>query len=141
MMKSKLALAAILSTATVTGSVLLASVNPAHALPCPFKSKSAANTTSLTSPTSGGSSGLVAKKTKFKKLAIAGAGIAAVGGLFTLGMAIKSRRDQKTEPVLADVGQAELFETSTFPIVVPQDALTSSASKEDASAQELTRIG
>ncbi|MBD0344987.1 MAG: hypothetical protein ICV63_09250 [Coleofasciculus sp. Co-bin14] len=140
-MKSKLALAAILSTATVTGTVLLASVSPAQAFPCAFKSKSAGNTTSLTSPTSEGSSGIVAKKTKFKKLAIAGAGIATLGGLFTLGMAIKSRRDQKIEPVLADVGQAESFETSTFPIVVPQDALTSSTSKEEASTQELTRIG
>lgn len=140
-MKSKLALAAILSTVTVTGSVLLASVSPVQAFPCPFKSKGAANTTSLTSPNSDSSSGFVAKEKQFKKLAIAGAGIATLGGLFTLGMAIKSRRGKKTEPILADVGQAESFETATFPIVVPQDALTSSTTKEDAPDRELTRIG
>ncbi len=142
MMKPKLSLAALLSTATLTGAVWLASASPAGAF-CPLSKFKGASESASGQPSS-----LVSQKLMFKKMAIAGAGIAAVGGLFALSMARKARRGKETEPVVAEVPQEEIEapfakcdREQHFAIDIPPEVLASTTSKEEASEQELTRIG
>ncbi len=102
-MTHKISVVALLSTATVTGAVLLAAVNPVEAFPSPFKSKS------VSENVTGESSSLVFQTTKLKKIAmpglgfaIASAGIAALAGLTAAGVAFKAHRIKATFRVFAD---------------------------------------
>ncbi len=135
-MKPNLSLAAILSTAAITGGVLLAAANPTQAFGCPFsKSKG----TSV--ETSGTPSGLVAKKLNPTKLGIAAAGMASVAGLFAAGMAYKARRAGFLDPVTGEVAPEESLQDSSS-IAIPQEALSSPSSEEASptSDRELTAV-
>ena len=97
-MKAHISLAALISTAALTGGVLLASMSPTHASPCPFsKAKGATSLTSVDFPTQ------FSKKLGLNPMAIAGAGIATVAGLFAAGIAYKSRYATTADVVLSEV--------------------------------------
>jgi len=84
-MKQPLSLTTVLSTAALTGGLLLTSLNPTAASGCPFsKSKNVG--------TSGNFSSLVTKNLGFNQIGVAGAGIATLAGLLAAGMAYKARR-------------------------------------------------
>ncbi len=124
-LKRSLPLATILSTVALTGVL-------SFAIGCPLaKLKN----------TSGETSSLKSEKLIFKKMAIAGTGAAALAGLFAVGMAWKARRPNKAEPVVSNVPLEESCQTSTFRIVVPPEALTSSISQEDAAEGDLNQVG
>lgn len=97
-MKAHISLAALISTAALTGGVLFASMSPTHASPCPFsKAKGATSLTSSDFPS------LFSKKLDLNTMGIAGAGIATVAGLFAAGMAYKSRYATTADVVLSEV--------------------------------------
>lgn len=95
-MKPNLSLAAILSTVAISGGVLLTTTSPSEA--CPF---SKAN--GIREVNSANSLSLDAKKLNFGKLAIAGAGIAGVAGLFAAGMSYRARLIAKDGAVATSV--------------------------------------
>lgn len=95
-MKRNVSIASIVSAAAISGGVLLISIAPSQAFGCPFKNKGI-NTSESVSPT------LLSNKLDWTKMAIAGAGIATLGGLFAAGKAYKARLAAKTDTVLAEV--------------------------------------
>ena len=124
-LKRSLPLTTILSTVALTSVLLLA-------IGCPL-SKMKNN--------SGETSNLKSEKLMFKKMAIAGTGVASLAGLFAVGMAWKARRPNKADSVVSNVPLEESFKTSTFRIVVPPEALTSSTAKEGAAEEDLNQVG
>ena len=128
-------LAALVSSA-VASTVVLASAGLVQAT-CPFsKLKDISDPVTSNNPSSS-----TFKQQDSNKMGIAGAGIATLAGLFVGGMVLKSRLTRGNESVPAEVSQAELppeasFETSTFAIVVPPEALTSSKVASEVSEPE-----
>ena len=132
-MTQKLSVVALLSTATVTGAVLLAAVNPVEAFPCLFKSKG------ISENATGETSSLVSQTTKLKQISIAGAGIATIAGLTAAGVAFKANRLKTSLRILANTSQS--CGTSTFPISVTEEFLTSSATSQKTDSRDLTSVG
>ena len=133
-MKPNLSLAAILSTVAISGGVLLTTTSPSQA--CAF---SKAN--GIKEVNSGNSPSLDAKKLDFGKLAIAGGGIAAVGGLFAAGMAYKARLTAKAD-AMAEVP----VEHPEVPADTIAEDLLYAPNKEEvasssAAERDLTRVG
>ncbi|HAA26869.1 MAG TPA: hypothetical protein DCE56_03290 [Cyanobacteria bacterium UBA8553] len=124
-LKRSLPLTTILSTAALTSVLLLA-------IGCPL-SKMKNN--------SGETSNLKSEKMMFKKMAIAGTGVASLAGLLAVGIAAKARRTNKADSVVSNVPLEESFKTSTFRIVVPPEALTSSTAQEDAAEEDFNQVG
>ena len=124
-LKRSLPLTTILSTAALTSVLLLA-------IGCPL-SKMKNN--------SGETSNLKSEKLMFKKMAIAGTGVASLAGLLAVGIAAKARRTNKADSVVSNVPLEESFKTSTFRIVVPPEALTSSTAQEDAAEEDFNQVG
>lgn len=132
-------LAALVSSA-VASTVVLASAGLVQAT-CPFSKMNGISDTA----TSNNPSSSTFKQHDSNKMGIAGAGIATLAGLFVGGMVLKSRLTRGNESVPAEVPQGELppeasFETSTFAIVVPPEALTSSKVASEVSEPELTSV-
>lgn len=133
-MKLNLPLATALSTVAISSGILLTNIAPSEAIGgCAFgknKGINAANPSSL-----------IAKKLNFPKLAIAGAGIAAIGGLLAAGISYKSRLANKADATTAEVPviHPEVpFDTN------PADLLIAPKVKEVTSTsekQDLTHIG
>lgn len=97
-MKPNQSLAVILSTAAVTGGVLLGTMNPSQAIGCPFsKAKGTTAVTSGDAPT------LTAKKLNLAKMGILAAGMATVAGITAAGIAYKVRRASQTDAVASEV--------------------------------------
>ncbi|MEQ8754260.1 MAG: hypothetical protein RID09_12165 [Coleofasciculus sp. G1-WW12-02] len=135
MTKSKLLLTSLLSTVTVTGSLLLTTVSPTQALPCSFGKKGM-------SPTASGEpSSLVGNKIDlYKKLGIAGVGIAAVAGGFVAVKKLKARQSQPTEATVTDTPLSESFEIYNFAIPVPPEAVAASTPEAEASERDVTSV-
>jgi len=135
-MKLNLSLTTALSSVTISGGMLLATITYSPAgFSCPFSKANSTNTV-----ITGNSPTQVSKKLDFAKLAIAGAGIATVGGLFAAGMSYKARLSEEANattdetPVLhPEVSADTSFEELLFP---PKVEDISSQPKQD-----LTRIG
>lgn len=132
-MTQKISVVALLSTATVTGAVLLAAGNPAEAFPSPFKSKS------ISKNATGETSSLVSQTTKLKKMVIAGAGIATLAGLTVAGVAFKANRLKTTFRVLAN--NSQYCGNATFPISVTEEMITSSTTSQNTNSRDLTSVG
>ncbi len=140
-MKRFFSIAAILGAAALTGSVMLASTTVAQ--PCPFsKNKGITTTTSGDSPT------LSSTNTNTNNLGIVGAGVAAVAGLFVVGIVYKVRRaGQEANAALAEFRQEESLEAASFPIPIPSEALFGSTSEPEISDptsekdKDLTLVG
>jgi hypothetical protein len=84
--------------------------------------------------------------TNNNNMGIIGAGMAAVAGLFIAGMVYKVRRaGQEVDTVVAEVPQDDSLETTSFPIPIPQEALSDSTSEQkisDSTAEkDLTLVG
>lgn len=146
-MKKSFVLAAIVSAAAVTGSVLLTSMNPAGAIPCGlFKNKGATTTTANDAPTLSATK-LDSNEMDTKKMGFlgAGAGLAAVAGLLAAGMVYKARRTrQEAEAAVAEIAQDESLEVSSFSIPVHPELLCVSTSEQDSSDaadKDLTLVG
>ncbi len=132
-MTQKISVVALLSTATVTGAVLLAAVNPVEAFPSPFKSKS------ISENATGETSSLVSQTTKLKKMVIAGAGMATLAGLTAAGVAFKANRLKTTFRVLAD--NSQYCGSATFPISVAEEIITSSTTSQKNDSRDFTSVG
>ncbi len=134
MTKRTFSLAAILSAAALTSGVLLASINPADASPCGF-----ARNQDTTATTSGDSPTLSATQSDFNrsdinKIGIIGAGMAAVAGLFVIGMAYRLRRaEQEADTFIAEVSQEDAFIVPSFSIPIPPEALSTSTDEQETS--------
>jgi hypothetical protein len=81
---------------------------------------------------------LTVKQPDFNKIAIIGGSIVTLAGLSVGGMALKTRLSQGAKSVATDVPQTEpstkaSFARSSFAIIVPPEALTSSSAMEEAS--------
>jgi len=138
-MKQKFFLAALVSSA-VASTVVLASAGLVQAT-CPFSKVNGISDTA----TSNNPSSSTFKQLDSNKMGIAGAGIATLAGLFVGSMILKSRLTRGNESISAEIPQAEVppeapFETSTFTIVVPPEALTSSKVAEEVSEPEPTSV-
>lgn len=135
-MKPNFSLAAILSTAALSG-LLLASFNPASASGCPFSKGK--GTTAITS---GDSSNLLSKKLDLNNMGIAGAGIGTVAGIVAAGIVYQVRRSRLAKASVADV-----------PVEQPEDSfaatsdefLNATTSEENVSVskpdRDLTLVG
>lgn len=134
-MKPNLSLAAILSTVAISGGILLTTTSPSEA--CAFsKANGIKEVNSANSPS------LDAKKLDFGKLAIAGGGIAALGGLFAAGMSYKARLAAKDGAVAAEVPiehpEVPADATSVELLYPPNTEEVATSSTAD---KELTRVG
>jgi len=135
MIKSKQLFTRLLSTATVTGSLFLATVNPTQAFPCSSVKKG------ISTNAAGDSPSLVGDKTNiYKKLGIAGVGIAAVAGGAVAVKKIKARQNQPTETLITETPSPEVYETDNFAIPVPPEALRVSTPEAEESEPDLTSV-
>lgn len=133
-MKRNLSLAAIVSTAAISGSVLLTSIAPAQAFGCPFKNKSVNTVNSDSSP----SPTLISKKLDWMaKMAIVGAGIASLGGLFAASMAYKASVAAKKYTAIAEVSG----EHPEVPAELNCEELLYPPTSDSSSNKDLTRVG
>jgi hypothetical protein len=148
-MKKSFSLAAILTAAALTSGVMLASLNPAQASPCPFRKDKGINPTTVGGEAPSLSSTRLDSDnadTNNNNMGIIGAGMAAVAGLFVAGMVYKARRaGQQADTVVAEVPQEESFEATSFPIPIPPEALSASTSEQENSDstadKDLTLVG
>lgn len=148
MIKKPFALAAILTAATLSGSVFLASMNPAQAGPCPFRRDkgSTPSTVGGDAPTLSSTQLDDSRDTNNNNMGIIGAGMAAVAGLFIAGMVYKVRRaGQEVDTVVAELPQEDSLETTSFPIPIPPEAVSDSTSEQEISdstaKKNLTLVG
>ncbi|MFB2837712.1 hypothetical protein [Floridanema evergladense] len=136
-MKLNLSLATALSTAAIGSGILLTNIAPSEAVGgCAFSKFKNTNTADSTNP-----SGLIVNKLNFPKLAIAGAGIAAVAGLFAAGMSYKSRLAKKVDATSADASAAH----PEVPVDTNSADLLFAPKLEDVTStldkQDLTQVG
>lgn len=132
-MLSKLSLSTFLSAATLTGAVLISSITPGFS--CPFSNRiSPSDSITTSSNPSDFTDNANFNKSELNKLGIVGGSLAALLGLYAGGMALKSRLTKRNESDLAEVpysNQTEAYkELSTFPIIVPAEALVPSTEDE-----------
>lgn len=134
-MVSKISLPGLLSTAVLTGAVLLATMTVSSA--CPFSQKSGfLKGTEPSSPSNLTSNLLSLNQPDMQKLGIAG--LAAILGLGGGGMILKAKL-AKRDQILADRSEIErTVEYPVFPIEVPAEALRSVDDAEVADAQSST---
>jgi hypothetical protein len=134
-MKPNLSLTGILSATAVSG-LLLASFNPTGASACFFSKNKGVNTGDA-----GNSPSLVADK-MFKKMAIGGLGLGAVGGVVAAGMVYKARRTRLAKAAVAD---APVVHPETISDVTVEEILYAPTAEVKASAapsdQDLTSVG
>ncbi|MFB2938129.1 hypothetical protein ACE1B6_23020 [Aerosakkonemataceae cyanobacterium BLCC-F154] len=98
-MKLNLPLATALSTVAISSGILLTNIAPSEAvIGCAFGKNKGTNAVNAANSPS-----LIAKKLNFPKLAIAGAGIAAIGGLVAAGISYKSRLANKADATTAEL--------------------------------------
>lgn len=128
-MTSKRPLAALMATAAITSFVALPST--AATTGCLLgKSKGLLGASAETSP-----SGLtIHQPTSPNKMGIIGAGAVAIAGLFAGGMALKARLSKpataaEPESLEQSPSAEEFFQTATFPIPVPTDAVVEDAAE------------
>jgi hypothetical protein len=136
-MKLNLPLTTALSTVVITSGILLSNISPSEAIGgCAFGKNKGTNAV-----TAGNSTSLIANKLNFPKLAIAGAGIAAVSGLFAAGIAYKSRLANKVDSTTAEASavhpEVPIDTNSADLLFVPQVEEVTSVSEE----KDLTRVG
>lgn len=148
MIKKPFALAAIVTAATLSGGVFLASMNPAQAGPCPFRRDNGSTPSTIggDAPTLSSTELDDSTDTNNNTMGIIGAGMAAVAGLFIAGMVYKVRRaGQEVDTVVAEVPQENSLETTSFPIPIPPEALSDSTSEQEISdstvKKNLTLVG
>lgn len=143
-MLSKLSLSAFLSTAALTGAVLVSTMTPGFS--CPYGNRtSPTDTITSSNPSSLTDHSVNFDKPDLNKLGIAGGSLATLLGLYAGGMFLKARLTKQNESDLAEVPQtiqeAQTIQEegykalSTFPIVVPAEALARDA--EDEAAEEI----
>ncbi|MCU0525028.1 MAG: hypothetical protein MUF72_09410 [Elainella sp. Prado103] len=122
-MISKRAFAGLISTAAVTGAVLMVTIAPGSS--CPFSQKFKGTDAAGTSPTDLTGNQINFNQPDLKKVGIAGAGLAAMLGLYAGGMALKTRLVKQSPTADLLPAAATPVEYSTFPIEVPATALNS----------------
>lgn len=136
-MKLNLPLTTALSTVAISSGILLSNIAPSEAVGgCAFSKFKGTNAVNATNPSS-----LIANKLNFPKLAIAGAGIAAVAGLFAAGMSYKSRLANKAD---ATTGEASALHPEVPVDTNSADLLFAPKVEDVASAsekQDLTHVG
>ncbi|HEY9295765.1 MAG TPA: hypothetical protein VIQ31_05225 [Phormidium sp.] len=136
-MKLNLPLATALSTIAISSGILLTNIAPSEAIGgCLYNKAKGTNAV-----TAGNSPSLIANKLNFPKLAIAGAGIAAVSGLFAAGIAYKSRLVNKANAI---TGEASAVHPEVSADTNSADLLFAPKIEEVVSASEekdLTRVG
>jgi hypothetical protein len=139
MMKPNRLLAGIISTAAVTGGVLLASFHPTSASACLYgKSKGINSATAGDSP----NSGLISHKYTLKNMGIAGIGFATIAGVVAAGAVYKLRRTRLEDTVAAEVpfehpevSSATVGEEVLY-VPMPQEKVSDANSQKD-----LTPVG
>lgn len=118
----KHAFSGLISTAALTGAVLIATIAPGSA--CPFSQKFNAPDPVNTAPTDFTSNQINLNQPDVQKLGIAAASLVALFGLYGGGMVLKSRLAKRPVPVTELPPAAESpTEYPTFPIEVPAMAL------------------
>ena len=136
-MKLNLPLATALSTMAISSGILLSNIAPAEAfLGCGYNKAKGTNAVNSANSTS-----LIANKLNFPKLAIAGAGIAAVAGLFAAGISYKSRLANQADATTGEASalhpEVPIDTNSADLLFAPQVEEVASASEE----KDLTRVG
>ncbi|MGA9381063.1 MAG: hypothetical protein WBV73_20045 [Phormidium sp.] len=138
-MKLNLPLATALSTVAISIGILLTSIAPSEAIGgCIFGKNKGTNAVNAAN-----SNSLIANKLDFPKLAIAGTGIAAIGGLLAAGISYKSRLANKAKTD-ATTGEASAVHPEVPIDTNSADLLFAPKVEEVASASEekdLTRVG
>ncbi|MFB2882371.1 hypothetical protein [Floridanema aerugineum] len=137
-MKLNLPLATALSTVAISSGILLANIAPSEAVGgCAFFKNKGTNAVNADSPNT-----LVANK--LPKLAIAGAGIAAVAGLFAAGMSYKARLANKADATTATTAEAYTVHPEV-PVDTNSADLLFAPKVEDVTSasdkQDLTHVG
>lgn len=139
-MKLYLPLATALSTVAISSGILLTNIAPSEAVGgCAFFKNKGTNAVNADNPNT-----LVANKLNFPKLAIAGAGIAAVAGLFAAGMSYKARLANKGDATTATTAEAYTVHPEV-PVDTNSADLLFAPKVEDVTSasdkQDLTHVG
>lgn len=137
-MLSKLSRTALLATAVLSGTVLLASAT--HASPCPFKQRLNSNSFSSDAPSDLSNTQLNIDQPDVNKLEIVGAGLAALLGLSIGGLFLKARlaKHQEADAAIPPISSPETYaEFPVFPIEVPAEALTATDQQETETKQPI----
>lgn len=129
-MMPKLSLSTVLSSSVIAGAVFLTAIAPSTA--CPFANRLEKYSTTATNPSDPTTRSINFDKFSTNKLGMAGAGFAALLGLYAGSKVVKSRLAKSQQPDVAP----SVTELPVFPIEVPAAALAVADQAEAIEAEE-----